>query len=154
MGAEGADERGFRVLYLAPLDLSLCLGHATHVRRLSEALEARGHVVRILSIAGRQPATWKGTRGGERSVRRRGPRGLRHLATEGALARLMAREIGAFTPDLLLVRQELFTLAPLIVGTRLPMLVETNSSLPAVAQASGVGARRVRRRRRGLVFAN
>lgn len=130
-----------RILYYAPIDPSLGQGHAAHLRRMTEALTRRGHEVGWLTLAGAAaevavptagesardagPARWE-------SVRREGPPKLRHLWTERRLADSLRRTLSVFRPEIVLLRIELFSLAPLWVDlTTQPLVIECNSSLVA-----------------------
>ncbi|MFN8549004.1 MAG: hypothetical protein U0527_13820 [Candidatus Eisenbacteria bacterium] len=62
-----------RILYLAPIDPSLPLGHAVHLRRLTAALEARRHEVRWLSLRAAAELPGVPPRGGWTEVARVGP---------------------------------------------------------------------------------
>ncbi len=130
-----------RILYAAPVDLSRAGGQAVHVRRICAAFEGRGHEVRLLVHRPKRECTWAGPNGG--LVLPGGsdafllPR-LRHFASEWALAGALRRELRSFRPDLLLVRQEALSVAPWLAGMTsrrrpVPLVVESNSSLPAVA---------------------
>lgn len=143
--------RTVRVLYLAPVDLSRAGGQAAHVRRVSEALERNGHEIRLLTHRPTAEAAWSGPAGGQ--VHAGGPGGLRvprlrHLASESALARALGRESRRFRPHLLLVRQEALSISPWLAGMAfrrrpVPLVVESNSSLPAVAASAGASRARV-----------
>ncbi|MCC7144060.1 MAG: glycosyltransferase [Candidatus Eisenbacteria bacterium] len=130
-----------RILYYAPIDPSLGQGHAAHLRRMTEALTRRGHEVRWLTLAGEaaelavgvagEPSRGSGPAGWE-TVRREGPPKLRHLWTERRLADALRRTVGAFRPEIVLLRIELFSLAPLWVDLRRqPLIIECNSALVA-----------------------
>ena len=140
-----------RILYLAPVDLSRAGGQAVHVRRICMALEDRGHEVRLLMHRPRVEHSWAGPAGG--LVLAGGsdafplPR-LRHFASEWALSRALRRESRRFRPDLLLVRQEALSIAPWLAGMTsrrrpLPLVVESNSSLPSVAASAHASPARV-----------
>lgn len=140
-----------KLLYLAPVDLARRGGQAAHVRRISEALEKRGHQVRLIAYRPGGRLDWNGPAGG--LVPAGGPAefsvpGLRHLVSEWLLARAVRREWPRFRPDLLLVRQEALSIAPWLSGMTarrrpVPLLVESNSSIPAVAASGGASAARV-----------
>lgn len=140
-----------RILYLAPVDLSRPGGQALHVRRIIEALERQGHELRLVAHHPTERLAWSGPAGG--MVFAGGPeryrvRRLRMLASEWEMARALKREARRFGPDLLLVRQEALTVSPWFAGLAgrrhpLPLAVESNSSLPAVAASAGASFRRV-----------
>jgi glycosyltransferase involved in cell wall biosynthesis len=138
---------------LAPVDLSRAGGQAVHVRRICAAIEGRGHEVRLLVHRPGRECSWAGPDGGlvlaGGPVAGQLPR-LRHLASEWDLARAVRRESRRFRPHLVLVRQEAFTVAPWLAGVAgrprsVPLVVESNSSLPAVAASAGVSPTRVAR---------
>ena len=140
-----------RILYLAPVDLSRAGGQAVHVRRICMALEDRGHEVRLLMHRPRVEHSWAGPAGG--LVLAGGsdafplPR-LRHFASEWALSRALRRELRRFRPELLLVRQEALSIAPWLAGMTsrrrpVPLVVESNSSLPSVAASAHASPARV-----------
>ena len=142
-----------RILYLAPVDLSRAGGQAAHVRRICMAFEGRGHEVRLLVHRPVRAHSWPGPDGGlvlsGGPVAGQVPR-LRHITSEWALARSLRRESRRFRPDLLLVRQEAFSVAPWLAGLvwrprPIPLVVESNSSLPAVAASAGASPARVAR---------
>lgn len=131
-----------RILYHAPIDLTLAQGHAVHARRLADALEARGHVVHLISLASAaRPSAfaseWSGPSGGWTRVARRGPPKLGQLDLEWRLRGAMRRQSSEFRPDLLLVRQELFSIAPLRLPRRTPLVVESNGAITGFARLSG-----------------
>lgn len=140
-----------RVLYLAPVDVSRAGGQAVHVRRISEAWERRGHEIRLLAHRPRREPTWAGPGGG--LVFAGGPETfrlprLRHLASEWGLARAVRREWRRFRPDLLVVRQEALSVAPWLARMTsrrrpVPLVVESNSSLPAMAISAHASSARV-----------
>ncbi len=133
-----------KILYWAGVDLTSPQGHAAHIRHLCEALEHRGHRVRLLAPRPEGPLAWEGPAGGLRFASRlRLPR-LRHVTSEWSLARSARREMAAFAPDLLVVRLELFTFGPLLLLDRPPLVVESNSSIPEVIGAEGAARWRVR----------
>jgi glycosyltransferase involved in cell wall biosynthesis len=140
-----------RVLFLAPVDLSRAGGQAVHVRRITEALQRRGHELRLLTHQPGAGLVWGGPTGGLAFAG--GPSGfrlpwMRHFVSEWALARALGRESRRFRPDLLLVRQEALSVAPWLAGMTasprlVPLVVESNSSLPAVASSAGASPGRV-----------
>lgn len=128
-----------RILYFAPIDPGLPQGHAVHLRRLTEALEARGHEVGWITLeaSGHRPST---PRGGWTEVAKRGWPKLRHLEAEVHLQRALAQAIERYAWDVLLVRLELLSLAALSAPTRVPLFIESNSSLARLgSQASSAG---------------
>lgn len=140
-----------RILYLAPVDLSRAGGPQVHVRRICGALERRGHQVRLVAHRPGRAVSWVGPDGGlvlaGGSDAFRVPR-LRHLASEWVLARTVRREWRRFRPDVLLVRQEALSVAPWLAGMTsrrrpVPLVVESNSSLPAVAASARASSARV-----------
>ena len=135
-----------RLLYLAGVDLSLPLGHATHVRRLTEALERRGHQVRVVARQAARPLPWPGPSGGLVFSRAWSLPKLRHLTAELSSARALRREIADFAPEILLVREETLTFAPLLLRrpVRPPLVVESNGPVPEIAAANGASPLRVR----------
>jgi glycosyltransferase involved in cell wall biosynthesis len=140
-----------KILYVAPVDLSRAGGQAVHVRRICGALDRRGHQVRLLAHRPGRELSWAGPgsglvlAGGSDAFRL--PR-LRHLASEWVLARTVRREWRHFRPDLLLVRQEALSVAPWLAGMTsrrrpVPLVVESNSSLPAMAASARASSVRV-----------
>jgi glycosyltransferase involved in cell wall biosynthesis len=139
-----------RILYLAGIDLTLPQGHAAHVRRLCQALEGRGHVVRLIARAARAESAraadeWPGPSGGTIYPRCVGVPRLRHFTAELATGRALPAECAAFTPDVLAVREEALTFAPLLVrrGRLPPLVVECNGPVPEIAAGNGVSRPRV-----------
>lgn len=143
-----------RILYSAGLDPSLPQGHAVHVRRLCEALERRGHLVRLVARPSRAGGDWSGPAAG--MVRARGwplP-GLRQVTAELDTTRRLRREFASFRPQLLLARAEALTFAPRWARARgLPLVVECNSAPDAFFRAGGAAGWKtamVRRTERAL----
>lgn len=149
-----------KILYLAGLDPSLAQGHATHVRRLCQALAARGNEVILLCHPLRGPVPWRpADMRVETAAAFPFPR-LRHVSSEWRLSRLLAEHLERDRPDVVLVRQGVFTLAPLLLrcgsGGAVaahgplqpagppPLVIEANSSLLDVARLGGARATRVR----------
>lgn len=127
-----------RILYSAGFDVSLPQGHAVHVRRLCEALERRGHEVRLLARAPRGPESWPGPSGGLVFTREGAVPKLRPLASEWAAARRLRGELARYRPALHLARAEAFTLAPLVTRSpATPLVVECNSAPEAFLRAGG-----------------
>lgn len=136
-----------RILYVAGLDPSLPLGHAVHVRRLAGALAARGHEVRLLT---HEPSATVACAGVQTSCVRTLPVArLRHLSAEIRMAGAIARGLRQAPADVLLVRQELLSFAPLLLrrtagASRPPLVIENNASAPGLASLGGASAARVR----------
>lgn len=129
-----------RILYLAPIDPSLPLGHAVHLRRLTTALEARGHEVRWLSLRAATALSGKPPRGGWSEIPRVGPPHLRQLGSEWAFSRRLHHEGRAFRPDLLLCRLEPLTASALQAASAVeaPLVLECNSALGPASGARGL----------------
>jgi glycosyltransferase involved in cell wall biosynthesis len=137
----------YNILYLAGIDLSLHQGHAVHVRRLCEALAERGHRIQLLCHRPAEALDWTAASVSVRTVAPLPLSRLRHPSAEWRLGRALRQMMAAHRPDLVLVRQELFTVAPLVAGRRRngPLLVaESNSSLPGVAGIGGASRWRCR----------
>lgn len=126
-----------RILYVAPIDLSLPAGHALHARRLVEALTARGHRVHLVSLAPARPLEWDGEPQEHDRVARAGDRHLRQWSFERSLARAVRQALRTTRPDVLHLRQELFTLLGAFEPPELPFVVESNCHLAALQRDRG-----------------
>jgi glycosyltransferase involved in cell wall biosynthesis len=117
-----------RILFFAGIDVSLRQGHAVHVRRLCESFERRGHRIRLLALDPSGTPNWGGPNGGLLTIRRPPIRWAGHLVAQLRFARAIRAEIRKMRPDLLLMRLEAGTLAP-IGSLPVPLLVESNASV-------------------------
>jgi glycosyltransferase involved in cell wall biosynthesis len=135
---------GRRILYFAPIDPSLPLGHAAHVRSLCDALEARGWEIRLLCRACSRPLGWAGPSAGISFVpSSRIPR-LGFALSEWRAGRMLRRECERFRPDRILVRLETLSFAPLLRRWPAPLWVESNAFLPGMLRLSSAGPLRLR----------
>jgi glycosyltransferase involved in cell wall biosynthesis len=132
-----------RLLYHAPLDVSLPLGHAVHVRHLVDALEARGYRVRLVTREPSFPLSWPWPSGGAVLIPSYAIPHFGFARTEGIACHILRKEYKEWRPDLFIVRQELLTTSPLLARSPMPMIVESNCHLAAMARIAGAPAWRV-----------
>ncbi len=119
----------WRILFHVGVDPDSDEGHGVHVRRLTEALERRGHRVWVVgtSVHGRQSWDRSGpelTRVSLSSVPKLG-----WVLTQIRGSRVLEDLVRRVEPDLLLARSDVLSFAPLIARVRLPLVVESNASV-------------------------
>jgi glycosyltransferase involved in cell wall biosynthesis len=138
--SQGRPERSarpLRVLAFSSIDLSLRAGHALHVQGVLGALAERGHEVELITPrpAGEVPTSrFRQRRVPLLRFRVLGPWSFELLGGWILLARALL-----WNPDLIWARQDLYTIAPGLVGRllRTPFVVEVNGSIPDELELSG-----------------
>ena len=117
-----------KLLFLAALDPCLAQGHSVHVRRLTEALAARGHRVDVLARDNGGTLVWTPPGRLLRLARTPLPK-AGQLQLELETVRALRRWISVDRPDAVLARCEALAWAPLLVPRSVPLAVESNASL-------------------------
>lgn len=126
-----------RILYLAPFDVTLPQGHAAHVRSLVMALEARGHAVRLISLAPAH-AGWPGPSAGWDQISLGPVPRLRHVAAQEAMRARVRRALRQFDPDVFAYRVETLSWAALGLSRNRPATIaESCSSVRAHQEMRG-----------------
>lgn len=129
-----------RIAAFSSVDLSLPQGHALHLRGLFDALAARGHDVTLITPrpVGEMPFT-------------RFRKTTIPIIRLGVLAHWSFEKLGGWAllfhclrrrPDVIYARQDLYTIAPAIVGRllRLPLVDEVNSEIGEELEIVGANA--------------
>jgi glycosyltransferase involved in cell wall biosynthesis len=117
-----------------------------HVRRLTDALSARGHRVRVIGIARRGggvagAAPWPGPPDGAVEIAPSPWPRLGYLALQARTTRRLEAELRSFRPDVFLTRVDPFPIAPFLFASRrrLPLCVEVNGIYAAHHEPHLVG---------------
>lgn len=133
-----------RILFLAELDPLLAQGHAVHVRRLVEALAARGHEIEVVARDSGGAVAWEPP-GPLFRLRRWGVPRVGQILLEAATVGTVRRRLRREPPDVVLARSEALGWSPLFVPRAFPLAVESNASLLAhQGDSRGPRARLVR----------